>query len=158
ITSTGTGPLNISSVAVTTGGPEYLIIGNTCNGASLAPNATCHVDLVFTPAAPGARAGEVTILSNAGTTKAALGGNGVALALTVDPNAVGFGAVGVNDSGEKVVRIPLPGVIAPPNGAFTITGPNASEFSVNSRECTAALPDGTKCTVRLGFKPTGVGP
>ena len=158
VKNSGTGPVTITSVAVTTGSPEYLIIGNGCTNAVLAPNASCQIDLVFTPSAVGDRAGELTIQSNAGTTKAALGGKGVALTIKVDPNPVDFGSVGVGEEApEKIVTITVPGVAVTPNGTFPISGPNASDFKVNSRECSSALPEGAKCTVKLGFKPADVG-
>jgi len=77
VRNTGTGPVVVSSVDVTTGFPEYVIIANTCENATLAPGGTCQVDLVFAPQALGDRTGEVTITSSAGPTKAALGGKGV---------------------------------------------------------------------------------
>ena len=158
VKNTGTGPLTIVNAKVTTGGSEYLIAGDQCSGKSLPPNATCAITMVFTPAAVGDRAGEVTLLSSAGTTKAALGGKGVALAIAIDPNPVDFGSVAVGaDAPEKVVTLTIAGQVATPNGTFAISGPNSDEFKINSRECSAALPDGTKCTVRLGFKPGEVG-
>ena len=59
LTNTGTAPLLISSIVALGDFTQT----NNC-GASLAPNATCTVIILFNPAAIGARTGELIINSN----------------------------------------------------------------------------------------------
>jgi len=58
--NTGTGVLNIASIAASGDFAQT----NTC-GATLAALASCVINVTFTPTAPGARSGAVTVTSNA---------------------------------------------------------------------------------------------
>jgi hypothetical protein len=68
----GSGNLNITSMAVTAGTPFFLN-SDTCTGTSLALNATCTVNVVFSPITAGTFAGTLTAATNAsnGTNKIA---------------------------------------------------------------------------------------
>lgn len=62
LTNSGTTTLTLGTLAAA---GDFALATNTCNGANLAPSATCGFSATFTPTAPGARAGSVTIPSNA---------------------------------------------------------------------------------------------
>jgi uncharacterized repeat protein (TIGR01451 family) len=87
VTNTGTAPLLISSI--TLAGPQSFDYGQTNNcGASLAPSASCAINVVFSPTATGTRSASVVISDNApgGTQTIALSGTGIAFTgLTVSP-------------------------------------------------------------------------
>ena len=87
VTNTGSGTLTISSV-VASGDFSATTVPVTNCGGSLAPLATCSVNVVFTPTATGGRSGTLTITDNAAgsphvaglqgtgiTTKCAMSGN-----------------------------------------------------------------------------------
>lgn len=83
VTSSGTRAARITSAVVA--GADFAIVGDTCSGSSLAPAATCTVDVSFTPAAAGTRTATLTIASDAKAVTVALTGQGVLPAPVVPP-------------------------------------------------------------------------
>src|SRR5262249_10643223 len=74
--------------------PSFSLAGGTCLGVTLAPLATCTVDVTFGPTGnPGSRAGMVTVsASPGGSAVATLAGSAVPPAvLAVDPTGHDFG-------------------------------------------------------------------
>jgi probable HAF family extracellular repeat protein len=64
LTNTGTTSLVLSSVTIN--GDFALTSGTTCaNGKTLAPAASCKINVIFTPATKGTRLGTVTVKDNA---------------------------------------------------------------------------------------------
>lgn len=82
LTSSGSAPLNIRSIATT----GDFVATNTC-AASVAPNASCAVNVTFKPTAAGARAGLLTMVDDAisGEVFIALSGTGTTPTLTIAP-------------------------------------------------------------------------
>jgi lysophospholipase L1-like esterase len=78
ITSSGTASLIINSVTLS--GSSYFAISGGCTaGSTLAPGATCTINVAFTPAAAGSVTGNIAIVSNASNTptvNVALSGTG----------------------------------------------------------------------------------
>jgi hypothetical protein len=65
LTNTGTAVLTIASIAIAGANPgDFAIAAKTC-GATLAPAASCTVDVAFTPTARHARSGILSIADNA---------------------------------------------------------------------------------------------
>ena len=99
LTNTGSGSLTISSIAI--GGAHAADFARTTNcGATLAPAASCQIDVTFTPSAPGARNATLDVATDdpANPTRTAtLSGTGVSgggsFALTVSKAGAGNGLV-----------------------------------------------------------------
>jgi hypothetical protein len=87
LTNTGNAPLTISSIGIGGANSGDFSQTNTCpaSGASLAANASCSINLIFTPAATGSRTASVTIADNAPGTPQSLGlvGTGTDFAIAV---------------------------------------------------------------------------
>jgi hypothetical protein len=62
LNNTGTVPLNITAVSITSG--DFAIASNTCTG-TIAPGAGCTVGITFTPTAAGMQAGTLSFTDNA---------------------------------------------------------------------------------------------
>lgn len=77
VTNVGAGTVNILNISI--GGPNQkdFLETNTC-GATLAPGASCSVDVTFTPSAAGLRTASVAIADDAegGRQSIALSGTG----------------------------------------------------------------------------------
>jgi Abnormal spindle-like microcephaly-assoc'd, ASPM-SPD-2-Hydin/HYDIN/CFA65/VesB-like, Ig-like domain/Beta-propeller repeat len=82
ITNSGTAPLNIQSITAT----GDFAATTTC-AASVAPSASCSVQVTFKPTASGARTGLLTIVddANSGEIVIGLSGTGTAPTLTISP-------------------------------------------------------------------------
>jgi hypothetical protein len=78
ITNSGGSPLNLTSATFTgAGAPDYSATPTGC--ANIAPNATCTVDVMFTPTAAGIRNATLQLATNeAGTKAIEVSGIGVA--------------------------------------------------------------------------------
>jgi hypothetical protein len=101
LTNNGGLPLSISSIA---GSQGFTIATSTC-GATLAVNAACAVQIVFTPAAAGPAAGTITITDNAPTPTqtATLSGTGIDFALV----ATGATTATLSSGGSAIYMLQL---------------------------------------------------
>ncbi len=144
---------------------EFAIVGGTCTaGAYVNPTQSCAVQVQFTPAATGARNGQITIVSNGiGSPQSfAVSGTGQTAgagtpALTM-PSATNFGTVNVGASSSIVAKtINSTGTAAAQ--ITTVTSSNPSEFTIVSRTCTdgATVNPGSSCTVSVQFSPAASG-
>jgi uncharacterized repeat protein (TIGR01451 family) len=125
LTNTGNAVLNISSIAVTGDFAQT----NNC-GATLAVSVSCTISVTFTPTVSGARAGAVTITTDAPGSPHTVGlsGSGTAFTITLP-------------SGNSSVTI-APGQTATFNLTFTPEGGFSETVTVT---CTGA-PAGATCT------------
>src|SRR5205823_5894006 len=64
LTSSGNGPLNISSIAITGTNNGDFAQTNNC-GTSLAANSSCTINVTFTPSASGTRTATLAVTDNA---------------------------------------------------------------------------------------------
>lgn len=93
----------VTSVTMTGANPgDFSVVASTCNGTTLAPQATCTVTVTFTPTAPGAR---TAVLQFADTAPGAphlvaLQGRAPAPLVSVDP-ALGVPGTVVNVIGQN---------------------------------------------------------
>ncbi len=151
VTNTGTGPLNVSSVAASA---EYAA-NSTCVSA-LNPGGACTVNVTFTPTALGTQTGTVTVNSNAsnGPQVVNLTGNGFAgAALSCSNCVVGRFVVG-SGGGEKIITLANAQNVALTNISISITGSN--DYS-QTNTCGTALGARQTCAITVTFTPSIVG-
>ncbi len=79
VTNAGGATLVIGSVSKAGPQPGDFAVGTGCDGASLAPSATCTIDVEFHPAAAGARSALLTLPSNASNAPVTLGLDGLGI-------------------------------------------------------------------------------
>jgi hypothetical protein len=91
LSNNGSAPLNVGAVSIGGAAPgDYTLGLNTC-GAAVAPNASCSVDVFFTPGAVGVRNASLSIASDGGNSTVALSGTGL-LAQPATAGGAGAGA------------------------------------------------------------------
>jgi sugar lactone lactonase YvrE len=146
--STGTGPLQVSSVAVT--GPFGQT--NNCIG-SIAPGTSCTIQVSFTPTVVGSASGSVTIMDNAGTQTASLTGNGSA-PVSLSPTSLNFGTLAVGDT-SSARAVTLTNRL---NSMLSFTSITASAgFAVATNTCGSSVAAGASCAVGVTFTPAALG-
>jgi hypothetical protein len=128
--------------------------GTCASGASLTANASCAVDLTFTPTALGLRTGTLTFVNNAynGPQVVTLSGKGIQGKLA--PASIAFGKVTIRTVKDLTVtlrnrnRAPL-----------EITGVRSglSDFQP-AQTCVGPLSAQASCSFTIEFKPSGPGP
>ena len=67
-TVTNSGDTASGTLAASVSGPEFVIIGDTCTGVSLAKSASCIVSLALKPTTLGAKAATFKVAGNSGAT------------------------------------------------------------------------------------------
>ncbi len=149
VQSTGTGPLQVSQIAVS--GP----FGETdnCIAAPIASGSSCTISVTFSPAVTGSAGGSVTITDNAGTQTVSLSGSGVA-PVTFSTSNLSFGNLAIgNTSTPRSVTVTNRLSTALSISSIVATGP----FAIATNSCGASIAANGNCTVGVTFTPAGLG-
>jgi len=168
ITNGGSAALHITAVTLAGTNPGDFAVpsgSNTCNGATVAVNATCTLNVTFTPSGTGARQADLQIADDApGTPQILLlTGNGLAAAspvATITPAS----PVMFPSTAQGVPSAPVTVTVTNTGNAtlnittVTFAGTNAADFSIATNTCNgAALAANATCTVGVVFTPGAVG-
>jgi hypothetical protein len=159
----GAADLQITSIGVSgAASGDFHITGDSCSGATLQPEGTCGIDVLFTPTAAGTRDAELEIVDNgAGSprTVALVGTADPAPRLTINPTQLLFPDQTIGSSSQTQR------VIVTNNGrdALTVarvdtTGAAARDFTIAQTTCLDGMlaPAGS-CVVDLVFEPAAAG-
>lgn len=153
VTLTNNGPsssLNLSSISVS---GDFTAV-SSCG--TLAPGASCGIDVKFTPTAAGTRAGALTITSNASGSPhtVPLSGLGTSTPVaTLTPGSLTFAArtLGTTSTTQAVTLANNgPGTLN--IASITATG----DFAFSSA-CATTLAQGATCAINVTFTPVAVG-
>ena len=157
LNNTGGMPLTINSFTFTGGNPTYFTQTNSCLGTMPGPSG-CSIYVTFSPTATGSPTSTLSISTSAGTVTVSVAGTSIFPATAIlSTNALTFPLVQVSTNG-----ISLPLTLSNTGGgtltinSFTITGPQAVEFSSNNN-CHATLASTASCGVSVLFSPTSPG-
>ncbi len=154
LTNTGNATLDVSSIGITGANAGSFSQTNSC-GATLAPSASCQVNLILTPSLPGTVSAAITITGNfAGPLNVAATGIGIGALASVSPPTVTFPSQYVGTSGlPQTATVTNTG-----NSTLTITNVTTSiaDFGTLSN-CTNGVPPNTNCTIGVFFDPTTSG-
>ena len=155
---------NIGTEAITLsilGASPFPITNNNCP-ASLAPNQSCTVSIVFAPTTTGLWVGMLWITSPGYSYPymAGLYGTGYVPGISVSPTSIGFGSVALGTvSMVKTVKITSTGWNGPLIvSSVTLGGTNPGDFTIVTDGCTGvSLNPGASCTVKVIFEPLRIG-
>lgn len=162
----GSMPLQIAAMNRT--GADFAHTTNC--GATLAPNATCTIDVTFTPTATAAMlSGSIAIQTNAPNPQPTitLAGTGVAAGIvlptvTLNPATLTFSTAQAltTTSAAQTITVTNSGTVALTISNVTLAGASSSEFA-RTGTCVGAAPvtvapNGT-CTLSVTFTPATVG-
>jgi Abnormal spindle-like microcephaly-assoc'd, ASPM-SPD-2-Hydin len=160
LTNTGTATLTISSITFTDEDPSDFAQTNNCP-ASLVANASCTINVTFTPIAAGTRNAKLTLTDNAANSpqSVSLSGAGVSTgpAVTLNPTALSFGNQNLNTtSAAQTVTVTDSGASSLTISSIALSGTNAGDFA-QTNNCPVTLAANASCTVSITFKPTATG-
>ena len=155
LTNTGSGLLKITSLAVTGDFAET----DNCVG-TLAPAASCTINVTFTPTSTGTRTGSVSINDNAAGSpqSIALTGNGVPgqPAVGLNPTSLSFPTTLLRNTSTQSVTLNNTGTAALSISSIVINGTDPGDYSqINT--CGTSVPLGGSCTITVTFKPLMTG-
>ena len=159
LTTAGTLPLIINSIGFTGANPGDFSQTSTCGG-SLAPGASCTIDVTFTPTAINARAANLVISTNDPLyplTTVALSGTGITRIAGLAPGFLTFASQMVNfTSPSQTVALSNTGNAPLAIISLTFGGTNPTDF-IKTTTCGASLPAGATCTISVFFRPESCG-
>lgn len=161
LTNTGNVALTISGIAITGTNSGDFSETNNC-GASLAVNASCKINMTFTPGTIGAKTASVSVTDNAANSPQAvsLTGTGIAPAVTLSANNLAFaGQLITTASTAQTITATNSGTAPLTISSISVSGTNSGDFS-QSNTCPAAnatLATGAKCTINVTFTPAATG-
>jgi cytochrome c553 len=167
VSNTGTSALVLSSL--TLGGAQasdYSLAGSsTCAaGTSVAGSGSCVVDIVFKPAATGARSASLTIAHNAAGSPGSVSLAGTGTSAPVPGIALNSTALNLGQqpagmtSAAQTVTLTNSGSAALVLGAITTTGTDAGDFVLGGTCASgASIAAQGSCTVTVAIKPLTLG-
>ena len=166
--NTGTAALVFTAIATAgTNGNDFRIEPtSTCSATtSVAPGASCRVDLTFRPTVLGAETGSLVFSHNAagGSSSVALNGTATAAAaptVALSANSLSFGPQEVGtQSAPRTITVTNVGTGLLTISALNAGGTNVGDFA-RSGSCQAGMTlaaSGGNCTIVFSFAPTAVG-
>jgi hypothetical protein len=147
------GQMPLGGLIVYVNGAEFAApaAGNGCaTVASLAPGATCVVDVVFRPATRGPKTGSLFVSAQGQTVSATFLGNAVSPALlAVSPGFASLTGQVAKDSLPSTISFANVGEVSTGAIAVALVGPNASDFKVASNGCLTPLAPSASCQVQV---------
>jgi hypothetical protein len=154
---------NLTSTALTIGAITASgDFGKTDNcGSSLAGNASCTINVTFTPTTSGPRNGVLTVNNGASNSPqtASLMGTGTTSAptVTLQPTSLSFGGQVVNTtSPAKSVTLTNTGTVS--LAIYNIATAGNFAVSTGSNACGSSLAPGSNCLIYVTFTPTASDP
>jgi hypothetical protein len=152
--NSGDGPLSVQGISVVAGASDFAQ-SNDC-GAAIAPGSSCTISMRFTPAAAGARSGQIVIASDTGTYAFDLTGKGLgALVQLYAESSPSFGNVVVGSTAQRTFTFLNTGSVAASNVIAELTGVDVT-FTANSCGTPDApatvAPNGT-CSMTVQYSP-----
>jgi sugar lactone lactonase YvrE len=165
LTSTGTGAVPITQIAVAGGNAGQFSETHTC-GATVPAGTSCVITVAFNPTSLGAKTSSLIVKAagHVAEESVSLTGTAVAPTFSVTPAAVVFGnqAKGVS-SAPLTVTITNTGGIVLPLTKINLGGANAGQFAITPSDqtgqvlCGTTLPAGAECNIDIVFTPTSTG-
>jgi hypothetical protein len=158
LTSTGTTNLSISSIAITgTNGGDFAQ-ANNCP-TTIAPGATCTINVTFSPSQSGPRTATLAVSDNAANSPqtVALTGTGIAPGAGISPTTLSFGnqVIGTSSAVRKVT-LTSTGTTNLTISGISITGVDSGDFA-QTNNCPASMVPGATCTINVTFTPAATG-
>jgi hypothetical protein len=152
LTNTGTQQVTINSISAT---PPFAQTNNC--PSTLNENASCQIQLTFTPTGPGNAPGTLSVSDNALGSPQTVSLTGTGTVVVFSPISVNFGdqQVGTNSS-------PVPITLtnewsqALSISQIQIAGNDPQDFS-QTNNCGSSVPAGSYCTFMVTFTPTQTG-
>jgi hypothetical protein len=153
LTNTGSATLEIISITIMGANARDFPMNNNC-GATLAPEASCTINVTFDPTRPGIRTASVIIADNAPGSSGtiSLSGTGTAPAVTLAPTSLTFETqlIGTTSTPQTVM------LTNSGTEALTITSIAVSRQFSETNNCGTTVAVGATCKIDVRFKPTAI--
>jgi len=159
VENTGESPLHVISDEILSNSTDFVIAGgDPCPGATLAPGATCVIQVGYIPGHAGSFTGRLVITTDVGALTVPLTGSAITGHLTAS-GPTDFGTVHVGRTSKtQTLTIGNDGNAPLHIGALSLGGANPGDFVIVRTTCGGATVQvGATCTVKLAFLPQASG-
>jgi Abnormal spindle-like microcephaly-assoc'd, ASPM-SPD-2-Hydin/Beta-propeller repeat len=148
LSNTGTAPVTISNIA--TSGPYNQT--NNC-ASTLAPSASCTINVAFQPTAPGTKTGSLAVTDDAPGSPQTVALTGTGTVISLSPASLSFGnqAQGTSSTPQSVT-VKNVGSASVTIGKISFAGSRATSYS-QTNTCGSTLAAGASCTISVVFTP-----
>ncbi len=162
ITNPGSSAIALSGYSISGGNAaNFSISGNTCattDSNRIPGGGTCTITITFRPSVGRLETAQLSISDNASgspqTISLSGSGQAVAIGLALTPTSLDFGGVDTGANASQTMIVTNTGDVAVTPGQFSITGGNATDFSIGSSTCgNAPLAADSSCTLSVSFAP-----
>jgi VCBS repeat protein/ASPM-SPD-2-Hydin domain-containing protein len=148
LTNKGTTTLSISSI---TSAPPYSV-SSTC-GKSVAPGASCNLNITFSPTTQGTFAGTISLVDSASTKPQVIEVSGSGTIVTLSPTSLTFGPQKLGTtSPPQQIQLTNTGKIPMTVSKVSVHGDNGVDFAATS-SCPSSLAAGASCTITVTYAP-----
>jgi hypothetical protein len=150
---------NTGTLALT---PSYLSVSgdfsesDSCAGSTVQPNASCTIQVTFTPTQTGSRTGVLTIYANVtgGELTVLLNGTGAPSGVvSLTPASINFGGWQVGTT-STALQVTAANSGSP---AISFTSSISGAFAIATNACGTSVPATGSCNLTLTFSPTQTG-
>jgi len=151
----GSATLNITSIGFAGADPGDFHETNTC-GSSVAPGASCTINVTFSPTQRGSRTATLSVPDNApgSPQTVSLGGTGTVVQL--NPTSWNFGQTSLSQSKSVQTTLTNVGSTTLNISSIKITGADTDEFH-QTNSCGSSLGPGKSCSIAVIYRPTEQG-
>jgi sugar lactone lactonase YvrE len=159
LSNTGTAALSFSSISLFGTNASSFAQTNACP-STLAIGANCTISVTCTPTASGALSATLAAnfpspIAQVASALSCTGVTPTAPQATLTPATAAFGTVTVGTiEVTQVFTLTNAGTAALAITSISLSGTNASSFSISTKTCGTSLAAGASCTVTVVFTPT----
>lgn len=159
ITVSNNGGVAVTITSISTATPFAQTNNCPLSPSTLAPAASCTVNVTATPTTTGVANGTLSIVDNATGSPhtASLSVTGTAPIASFTPSSIGFGsqAIGAQTAPQSITLANNGTAVL--TFTLSIVGTNPGDFALSANSCGTSLQAGQSCLVPVTFKPTTSG-
>lgn len=156
VTNPGTSPVQITGITITGDFAQTSACGSSISG-----NGTCVINVTFTPTSAGQGSGNLTASVDAAgepLSSVSLTGSGSASSVSLSPTSLSFaGQLLTTTSTAQALTLTNSGNVALTISSVTLTGSDASDFTISTNTCGASLAANASCSISVAFRPSASG-
>jgi hypothetical protein len=160
VSNGGSANLDITSTSISGAGASSFSIQSGEGAATVAPGGTRNIVVRFSPVTTGAVSATLAIASNdpdENPYNVSLTGTGVAPDIAISPTSANYGNVLVGENSSQGFSVSNTGNTTLNVSGTTLTGTDATEFTITSGGGAFSLAPGGNRTINVQFHPSSAG-
>ena len=155
ITVTNTGTANLVITGISTSSADFAQLNNC---ATVAPNATCIINVTFAPTAAGARSGSILVADNAPASPQSISLTGTGVVFQFSPSSIAYANTVQGKAVGQTVTVLNPGTSTLTVTSITATFPPGQPADFTETDnCVGGVAPNSSCSILVIFAPSAQG-